>query len=123
MASLARKAKHLRFWNHPRGQSTIGEAFHLPERGMEAANRSHKSANPWTQHQRPFRDHIRNDLVSSGPTDAEALRNIPFRREFFLGAVRPASDLSTAKFRQLKMHAFGHDLGGCGEHERDGWWS
>ncbi len=85
---------------------------------METANWSHKSANPWTQHQHPFRDHIRNDLVGSGPTDAKALRNIPFRGEFFLGSVGPAGDLSTAKFRQLEMYAFGHDLGGCGEHER-----
>src|SRR6202165_458414 len=87
---------------------------------METANWSHKSANPRTQHQHPFCDHIRNNFISSSPTDAEALRNISFRREFFLGPVLPAGDLSATKFRQLEMHAFGHDLGGCGEHGQNG---
>lgn len=81
---------------------------------MQTVGGRDECANTGPQHQHAFRNHVGNDLIGGGPTDAEAPCNLPFRWELFVRPISSSRDLSPANFRQLEMDPFSYDLGEFG---------
>lgn len=77
---------------------------------MQTVDGRDECADTGPQYQRAFSNHVGNDLIGGGPTDAEALRNLPFRWELFIRPISSSGDLCAANFRQLEMDPFGHDF-------------
>ena len=81
---------------------------------MQSVDGRDEGADTGSQYQHAFSNHVGNDLIGGGPTDAEAPRNLPFRWELFIQPISSSGDLSAANFRQLEMDPFSYDLGGFG---------
>ena len=81
---------------------------------MQTVGGRDECANTGPQYQHAFSNHVGNDLIGGGPTDAEAPRNLPLRWELFIRPISSSGDLSAAYFRQLEMDPFSYDLGGFG---------
>ena len=81
---------------------------------MQAVDGRDECANPGPQYQHSFGNHIRDDLIGSGPTNAEAPGKLPFGWEFLVRSISSSGNLSAANFRQLKMDPFSYDLGEFG---------
>ena len=80
---------------------------------MQTADGRDECADPRPQDQHAFSNHVGNDLIGGGPTDAEAPRNLPFRWKLFMRPINSSGDLCAAYFCQLEMDPFGYDsLGG-----------
>jgi hypothetical protein len=77
---------------------------------MQAVDGRDECADAGPQYQHAFSNHVGNDLIGGGPTDAESPRNLPFRWKLFIRAVNSSGDLRAANFRQLEMDPFGYDL-------------
>ena len=80
---------------------------------MQTVDRRDECANTGPQYQYAFSNHVGDNLIRGGPTDAEAPRNLPFRWELFMRPISSSGDLCAAYFCQLEMDPFGYDsLGG-----------
>ena len=79
---------------------------------MQTVNRGDECADTGPQDEHALSNHVGNDLIGGGPTDAEAQGNFPFRRELFIRPISSSGDLCAANFRQLEMDPFGYDLWG-----------
>jgi len=79
---------------------------------MQTVDGRHECTNTGPQYQHAFSNHVGNDLIGGGPTDAEASRNLPFGWELFIRPISSSGNLSAANFRQLEMDPFRYDLGG-----------